>query len=75
MLSAVKTEFGKFGTVLDKLKRQLETASATVEGTGTRSRAMARRLSKLETMPEEEARALLDLAANAERGREDEDEA
>lgn len=67
LLAAVKTEFGKFGGVLDKVKRQLETASRTVEETGVRSRAMERRLRSVERLPDEEASAILALpAANHE---------
>ena len=44
ILAAVKTEFGKFGDVMDKLRRQLNTASKTVDETGTRTRAMERQL-------------------------------
>lgn len=51
VLAAVKTEFGKFGDVLDKLKRQLATASKTVDATGVRTRAMARTLRDVEEMP------------------------
>lgn len=67
LLAAVKTEFGKFGGVLDRVKRQLETASRTVEETGVRSRAMERRLRSIERLPDEEASAILALpAANHE---------
>jgi len=51
VLAAVKTEFGKFGDVLSKLKRQLQTASNTVEETGVRTRAMARKLRSVEQLP------------------------
>jgi DNA recombination protein RmuC len=40
VLGAVKTEFSKFGDVLEKVKRQLVTARRTIELTGVRSRAM-----------------------------------
>lgn len=61
VLGAVKTEFGKFGQVLDKVKRQLGTAARTIEETGKRTRAMERRLRAVEELPEADARALLDL--------------
>ena len=51
VLAAVKTEFGKFGGVLDKLKRQLATASKTVDATGVRTRAMERTLREVEKLP------------------------
>ena len=55
VLAAVKTEFGKFGGVMDKLKRQLNTASKTIDETGVRTRAMERRLRSVEELPIEEA--------------------
>jgi DNA recombination protein RmuC len=52
-LAAVKAEFSKFGAVLDKVKKQLDTASNSLEQTGVRSRAMERRLRDVETLPNE----------------------
>ncbi|MCY3879971.1 MAG: DNA recombination protein RmuC [Rhodobacteraceae bacterium] len=51
VLSAVKTEFGKFGDVLDKVKKQVATVSATLEKTDTRRRVMDRTLREVEEMP------------------------
>ena len=61
VLAAVKTEFGKFGEVLDKVKRQLETASGTIDETGVRTRAMERKLRDVEALPESESSELLKL--------------
>lgn len=61
VLGAVKAEFGKFGDVLGKLKRQLGTATNTVESAERRTRAMARRLREVEQLPEGEAAAVLAL--------------
>ena len=62
VLSAVKTEFGKFGTVLDKVKKQLDTASESINQTGTHSRAIERKLNTVERLPAgEDAGALLEL--------------
>lgn len=61
VLAAVKTEFGKFGGVLEKVKKQLNTAANTIGETERRSRAMARRLSTVESLPEAEASLVLDL--------------
>ncbi|MBU8920771.1 MAG: DNA recombination protein RmuC [Bacteroidales bacterium] len=62
VLSAVKTEFGKFGTILDKVQKQLNAASNTIESTGARTRAMERKLREVETLPESESGALLELS-------------
>ncbi len=59
VLSAVKTEFSKFGEVLDKVKRQLNTASNTIDETGKRTRAMERKLRAVESLPEPETQLLL----------------
>lgn len=61
VLRAVKTEFGKFGGVLDKLGRQLDTAKRTVDETGVRTRAMERKLKGVETLPGAESTKLLEL--------------
>jgi len=59
VLGAVKTEFGKFGDVLATLKRQLATASETIEKAETRTRVMDRRLKTVEALPADEAAKLL----------------
>jgi DNA recombination protein RmuC len=46
----VRTEFGKFGGVLDKVHRQLNTVTGTIEETGTRTRVMERKLRAVEQM-------------------------
>jgi DNA recombination protein RmuC len=62
VLGAVKHEFGKFGDVLAKVKRQLETAGRTIEETGVRTRAMERKLRSVEALPADAATEMLDLA-------------
>ncbi len=61
VLSAVKTEFGKFEEVLSKVKKQLETVSSTIEMTGVRTRAMERKLRNVEELPTAESTTLLGL--------------
>jgi len=63
VLGAVKTEFGKFGEVMDKVKRQLNTASRTIDESGVRTRAMERKLRSVEQLPDEEAARILELPA------------
>jgi DNA recombination protein RmuC len=62
-LAAVKTEFGKFGDVLDRVKRQLRAASNSIEATGVRTRAMERKLRSVEELSDEDAGRLLALPA------------
>jgi len=66
VLGAVKTEFAKFGEVLDKVRGQLETASRTIEKTGVRTRAMERKLRSVEQLPDGEATRILELPAAIE---------
>ena len=61
ILAAAKTEFVKFADVLDKVKRQLHTASETLEQTSVRSRAIERQLRSVEQLPEAEASKVLAL--------------
>ncbi|HYZ40824.1 MAG TPA: DNA recombination protein RmuC, partial [Stellaceae bacterium] len=61
LLSAVKTEFEKFGGILDKVHRKLDEAQRVVEEAGVRRRAIDRKLVSVEAMPEGEAAALLEL--------------
>ncbi len=61
VLGAVKTEFGKFGEVLVKVKRQLGTASKTIDEAETRTRAMERKLRSVQQLPEDDADTLLQL--------------
>ncbi len=74
VLGAVKNEFGKFGNVLDKVKKQLTTASNTIDETATRTRAMARKLREVEELPAGEAQQLLGLPEATPSGDEDEGE-
>jgi DNA recombination protein RmuC len=65
VLGAVKTEFGKFGDVLVKVKRQLGTASRTIDEAETRTRAMERKLRSVQELPEEDADVLLELPGSS----------
>jgi DNA recombination protein RmuC len=62
VLAAVKTEFGRFGDVLDRVKRQLKTASNTITQTEVRTRAMERKLRGVEELPAEGTTELLELS-------------
>lgn len=53
LLGAVKTEFGKFGAVLEKTQKKLQEASNTIDEATRRSRAMERKLRSVEALPEE----------------------
>ncbi len=59
VLGAVKTEFGKFGDVLAKVKAQTETVLKTLDSAQTRSRAMGRALKQVEALPDTRAQLLI----------------
>jgi len=60
VLGAVKTEFAKFGEVLAKTKKKLEEASSTIDAAEVRTRAMARQLRTVESLPNPRAPTLFD---------------
>ena len=66
LLGAVKTEFAKFGAVLDSVKKKLDQASTEIEKTGVRSRAIARKLREVEALEPGASHALLQLQAAAD---------
>ena len=64
VLGAVKTEFGKFGDVMAKVKNKLDEAGKTLDAAEVRTRAMTRKLKGVEALPDDAAQHLLQLAAN-----------
>jgi DNA recombination protein RmuC len=63
VLGAVKTEFGKFGEVLARIKTQTQTVLNTLDSAERRSRVMGRALQQVQALPEEESARLLPLQA------------
>ncbi len=61
VLSAVKTEFQKFGEILQKVKRKVDTVRKTLNETDVRNRQIALKLREVETLSESEAEAVLQL--------------
>jgi DNA recombination protein RmuC len=59
VLGAVKTEFGKFGDVLARVREQLQAASNTIEKAETRTRQMDKALRSVEALPVEQTFQLL----------------
>ena len=57
LLGGVKTEFGKFGDTLDRVKNKLDSAAKEIDGAGVRSRAIERRLRNVEALPSPETSA------------------
>jgi len=62
VLAAVKTEFGKFGGILDKVSKKLQETQNVIDvQVGRSRRAMDRKLKAVEVLPEIEAVAVLEL--------------
>ena len=60
VLGAVKTEFEKMGGMLEKANRNIRIAGGQIEEIlGTRTRAIQRKLKEVDTLTEEEARAII----------------
>lgn len=59
LLGAVKTEFGKFGDLLDKTGKKLQEAGNSIDNAARRSRAIERKLREVQELPSEEAKELL----------------
>ncbi len=61
LLGAVKTEFGKFGTVLDATHKQLATVQNSIKSAGVRTRAIERKLRGVESLSSDASGRLLDI--------------
>ena len=70
VLGAVKTEFGKFGGVLAKVRDQTQSVIKTLDQADVRTRQMTRALKTVESISEERAQALL---PGLDAGTDDED--
>ena len=65
VLGAVKTEFGKFGDVLAKVKEQTQTVLNTLDKAQTRTNVMNRALRQVQALPAAQAQGLLPPDADA----------
>ncbi len=68
VLGAVKTEFGKFGDVLTRIRTQTQTVLTTLDQAQTRTNVMSRALKNVEALPEGEAQKLIAPPAETEEG-------
>jgi len=62
LLGAVKTEFGKFGDILDKTRKKLQEASNTIEDAARKSRSIGRKLKNVQELASEDSEILLEEA-------------
>ncbi len=61
VLGAIKTEFGKFGEMLEKTQKKLTEANTELDKlVGVRTRVIQRKLKEIQQLPESQSRDLLD---------------
>jgi DNA recombination protein RmuC len=60
ILGAVKTEFGKFGDILERTRKKLTEATDVVDKAGVRSRAIERKLKDVQELPASKAVKMLE---------------
>lgn len=59
LLAAVKTEWAKYGEILEKVHKKLSEASDTIEKAQTRTRVIGRKLKDVQELPSTEVQTLL----------------
>ncbi|WP_240312727.1 DNA recombination protein RmuC [Flavihumibacter solisilvae] len=60
LLGAVKTEFSAFGDILDKTQKKLQEASNVIDKAGIRTRAIEKKLRKVQELPSDESIRMID---------------
>lgn len=68
LLAAVKTEWTKYGEILDKVNKKLHEASDTIEKAQTRTRVIGRKLKDVQALPVTESQALLMVDGEPDNG-------
>lgn len=61
LLGAIKTEFGKFGGLLEKTQKKLQETTSTIELAARKSRTIERKLRNVDALPTLETQHLLSL--------------
>ncbi len=74
LLSAVKTEWEKYGQVLEKVGKKLKEASNTMDETARRSRAIERKLRDVQELPAGESGAVLGIGQSLDTDDDDGDD-
>ncbi len=60
ILGAVKTEFGRFGDILEKTQKKLSEASNTIEDAAKKSRTIEKKLKTVQELPQADTNLLLE---------------
>jgi DNA recombination protein RmuC len=61
LLAAVKTEWSKYGEVLEKVQKKLTEASNTIDDAQKRTRVIGKKLKGVTELPAEEAQTMLQI--------------
>lgn len=62
LLGSIKTEFSRFGDMLDKTRKKLEEASNTIDNAAKKTRTIERKLNGVQDMPISKSNVILELA-------------
>lgn len=73
LLGAVKTEFGRFGDLLDKTHKKLLEASNTIESASKKSRTIEKKLKKVQELPASDAADMIDFEGDIEEEPDDQE--
>ncbi|MBN1497440.1 MAG: DNA recombination protein RmuC [Spirochaetes bacterium] len=73
LLGAVKTEFGRFGDLLDKTHKKLQEASNTIESASKKSRTIEKKLKKVQELPASDTAGMIDFEEEIEEEPDDRD--
>ena len=65
LLSAVKTEWSRYGEVLARVQKKLQEASNTIDDAALRARAVGRKLKQVQELPAEQAELMLGSASDS----------
>jgi DNA recombination protein RmuC len=66
LLGAVKSEFGKFGGIIEKTRDKLVAATKELDNTGFRTRTIERKLRQVQELPASETKLILDSSPDDE---------
>lgn len=66
LLNVIRTEFGKFGDLLEKTQKKLQEAGNTIEDAARKSRTIQSKLKRVEALPGNDKDCLIDLGTGPE---------
>ena len=61
LLGAVKTEFGKFGDVIEKVQKKIQEAGNAIDSAASKTKTIQRKLKTVQELPASDAAKLIPL--------------